>query len=99
MKQIIKSKKIVVYPDKRLSYQSHQKRAEHWYIVSGKATVTLDDQDHELIAGQAIDIPRSAKHRIANYSDQNMTFIEVQTGNYFGEDDIERYEDDYGRSS
>ncbi len=94
-----KVKKIVVYPDKRLSYQSHQKRAEHWFIVSGQAVVTLDDEEHQLSAGQAIDIPRGSKHRIANYSDKNMTFIEVQTGNYFGEDDIERYEDDYGRSS
>ena len=94
-----KVKKIVVYPNKRLSYQSHQKRAEHWFIVSGKATVTLNDEDHELSAGQAIDIPRMAKHRIANHSEDNMTFIEIQTGDYFGEDDIERYEDDYGRSS
>jgi mannose-6-phosphate isomerase-like protein (cupin superfamily) len=93
-----KVKRIVVYPGKRLSYQSHRRRAEHWYVVSGKALVTLNDQPVPLEAGQAVDIGLSDKHRVENPGDVDMVFIEVQTGDYFGEDDIERYEDDFGRS-
>ncbi len=93
-----KVKRITVYPDKRLSYQRHFRRAEHWYIVHGNATVTMDGKDNELTAGQAIDLPLKAWHRIRNSGSENMVFIEVQTGDYFGEDDIERAQDDYGRA-
>jgi mannose-6-phosphate isomerase len=93
-----KVKRIVVYPGKRLSLQRHRYRAEHWYIVSGKGIVALNDKNLELGSGQAIDIPRGALHRIHNPGTVNMIFIEIQTGEYFGEDDIERFEDDYGRA-
>ena len=93
-----KVKRIVVNPGKRLSLQRHQRRAEHWYVVEGEALVTLDKRDIPLKAGQAVDIPRAAWHRMANPGKVDMAFVEVQTGDYFGEDDIERAEDDYGRS-
>lgn len=92
-----KAKSIVVLPGQKLSYQSHNKRAEHWTVVSGIATVTLDDKEHTLRAGEHIFIPLKAKHRIANPGNTPMEFVEVQTGSYFGEDDIVRYSDDYGR--
>ncbi len=98
-----KSKLITVLPGQRLSYQSHTKRAEHWTVVKGEAEVTLNDQVLRLRAGEYVFIPLGAKHRIANPapagSDAIMEFIEVQTGSYFGEDDITRYSDDYGRKS
>jgi mannose-6-phosphate isomerase len=92
-----KVKRIVVHPGKRLSYQRHFKRAEHWFIVSGTAKVTLDGTVTELHAGESIDIPLEGAHRIANEGDDDVVFIEVQHGTYFGEDDIVRLEDDYGR--
>ncbi|MBN1291212.1 MAG: phosphomannose isomerase type II C-terminal cupin domain [Candidatus Latescibacteria bacterium] len=93
-----KVKKIIVYPGKRLSLQSHKRRSEHWHIVSGEAIVTLDDRKIPLKAGESVDIPREARHRVENPGPENMSFVEVQRGDYFGEDDIERYEDDYGRA-
>jgi mannose-6-phosphate isomerase len=92
-----KVKRIVVHPGKRLSYQRHSRRAEHWFIVSGTPTVTLDGAVTRLRPGEAIDIPREGAHRIANEGDEDVVFIEVQHGTYFGEDDIVRLEDDYGR--
>ena len=92
-----KVKRITVYTGKRLSLQRHQRRSEHWYIVHGDAMVTLDAEKTRLKHGDSIDIPQGAAHRIANVGDENVVFIEVQSGNYFGEDDIERLEDDYGR--
>jgi mannose-6-phosphate isomerase-like protein (cupin superfamily) len=94
-----KVKRIVVHPGKRLSYQRHARRAEHWFVVSGEARVTLDGTVVGLRAGQAIDIPREGAHRIANEGDVDLVFIEVQQGDYFGEDDIVRLEDDYGRAA
>ncbi len=93
-----KVKRIVVFPGSRLSLQRHRRRAEHWFIVCGAAIVTLGDNDLTLIAGQAVDIGRDTWHRIRNPGPENMAFIEVQTGEYFGEDDIERSADDYGRT-
>lgn len=92
-----KSKIIRVEPGQKLSYQSHQKRAEHWVIVKGEAVVTLDDKEHVLKQGQHIFIPQMCKHRIFNPTQSSLEFIEVQVGSYFGEDDITRYQDDYGR--
>ena len=92
-----KVKRIVVHPGKRLSYQRHSQRAEHWYFVAGTATVTLDGTVRQVHAGEAIDIPLESAHRIANDGDTDVVFIEVQRGTYFGEDDIVRLEDDYGR--
>lgn len=93
-----KVKRIDVLPGKRLSYQKHAHRAEHWFVVTGLAHVTLDGELHEVAAGQAIDIPLGAAHRIANPGDAPLSFIEVQRGSYLGEDDITRLEDDYGRA-
>lgn len=92
-----KVKTITVEPRQRLSLQSHQRRAEHWFIVMGCARVTLDDSEIDLTAGEAIDIPTGARHRIENPGAEALTFIEVQRGDYLGEDDIARYGDDYGR--
>ena len=93
-----KVKRIVVYPGQRLSLQRHRKRSEHWYVVSGEALVTRNDESIHLKGGQAVDIPLGAWHRVQNPGSGNLVFIEVQTGEYFGEDDIERVEDDYGRT-
>jgi len=92
-----KVKRLEVLPGRRLSYQKHEKRGEHWMIVSGRAIVTLDGKDVDLSPGQSIDIPRGASHRIANPGTTLLTVIEIQQGDYFGEDDIIRLEDDYGR--
>ena len=92
-----KVKCIYVKPNSRLSYQRHQKRAEHWFIVSGIATVTLEGVVFKKIAGETVDIEIGALHRVENKGTQELVFIEVQTGTYFGEDDIERIEDDYAR--
>lgn len=94
-----KVKRITVTPGQRLSYQRHQQRAEHWYVVSGQASVTLEDVEHTIDVGHAIDIPRGSAHRVANRTKDPLVLIEVQVGDYFGEDDIERIEDDYGRGS
>ena len=93
-----KVKRIEVLPGKRLSYQKHAQRAEHWFVVEGTAKVTLDDKEIMVRAGEAIDIPIGAAHRVENPDDENLVFIEVQRGNYLGEDDITRLEDDYGRT-
>ncbi len=94
-----KVKRITVLPGKRLSLQRHRRRAEHWFVVQGEAVVTLDEREIPLKQGQAVDIPQFAKHRIANPGQSPLVFIEVQMGDYFGEDDIERFEDDYGRTA
>jgi mannose-6-phosphate isomerase len=93
-----KVKRIVVHPGQRLSYQRHAKRAEHWFFVSGTAQVTLDGTVIERTAGQVADIPIGAAHRVANTGTTDVVFIEVQHGTYFGEDDIVRLEDDFGRA-
>lgn len=95
--EYFKSKRILVSPGQKLSYQSHAKRAEHWIIVKGRAEVVLNDGKRELKAGEYVYIPLGAKHRIGNPGPEPMEFIEVQVGSYFGEDDIVRYSDDYGR--
>jgi mannose-6-phosphate isomerase-like protein (cupin superfamily) len=94
-----KVKRITVLPGKRLSYQKHYKREEHWTVVRGQALVTLDGRDISLNAGATLDIPCGAAHRIANAGSDELVFIEVQCGTYFGEDDIVRLQDDYGRAS
>src|SRR3954471_6215945 len=92
-----KVKRIEVLPGKRLSYQRHSRRAEHWYVVCGTAKVTLNGSEILVKAGQSIDIGIGDAHRVENPgSSETMIFVEVQTGDYFGEDDIERLEDDFG---
>jgi glycosyltransferase involved in cell wall biosynthesis len=93
-----KVKRITVFPGRRLSYQRHSRRSEHWYVVDGTAVVTRNGEEIELKTGGAVDIPVGTWHRIRNPGPGGMAFIEVQTGDYFGEDDIERQEDDYGRA-
>jgi mannose-6-phosphate isomerase len=92
-----KVKRITVYPNGRLSYQYHHKRSEVWTIVSGIATMTLDDKISDYIYGETILIPQGTKHRVENKGFDDLVFIEVQHGSYFGEDDIVRIEDDYNR--
>jgi len=93
-----KVKRITVYPGKRLSYQRHRSRSEHWHVVTGEAVVTLNGREVPRTAGESMDIPCGAAHRILNPGTRNLIFIEVQKGDYFGEDDIERLEDDFGRN-
>jgi mannose-6-phosphate isomerase len=92
-----KVKRIIVDPGHQLSYQYHQHRAEHWTMVLGSAEVVLDDIEHTLQQGEHIYIPLGAKHRIKNPGNTPLVFIEVQVGTYFGEDDIVRLVDNYGR--
>ena len=93
-----KVKRIEVFPGKRLSYQKHAKRAEHWFVVSGIAKVTLDDKDVLVESGESIDIAVGAAHRVENPGVETLVFIEVQQGTYLGEDDIVRLQDDFGRA-
>jgi len=92
-----KVKRIVVKPGRRLSLQRHKYRREHWLVISGRALVTRNDEQLELGPGQSVDIGQGDIHRVRNDGDCDMVFIEIQLGEYFGEDDIERLEDDYGR--
>lgn len=93
-----KVKRIEVLPGKRLSYQKHAQRAEHWFVVQGTAKVTLDGREVTVNDGESIDIPVGSAHRIENPGNEDLIFIEVQRGNYLGEDDIVRLEDDFGRT-
>lgn len=92
-----KVKRIEVHPGKRLSYQTHAKRSEHWVVVSGAGRVTLDDEVIELPVGATVDIAVGAAHRMHNPAEEPLVFVEVQRGDYLGEDDIVRLEDDHGR--
>lgn len=94
-----KVKRIEVLPGKRLSYQKHAQRAEHWFVVQGTAKVTLDDREMNVSAGEAIDIAVGSAHRVENPGEELLVFIEVQRGSYLGEDDIVRLQDDFGRTS
>lgn len=92
-----KVKRIGVYPGKRLSLQSHEKRSEHWVIVKGKAKVQVGKDFLILQPNQHIYIPKETLHRMENIGDDLVEFIETQIGDYLGEDDIKRYQDDFGR--
>lgn len=92
-----KLKRIEVEPGQRLSYQYHHHRQEFWTVIQGEANVVLDGIDNKLTYGQSIFIPQGARHRIENIGSDLLVFIEVQTGTYFGEDDIIRLRDDYER--
>lgn len=94
-----KVKRIEVLPGKRLSYQKHAQRAEHWFVVRGTAKVTLDDREINVSAGEAIDIAVGSAHRVENPGEELLVFIEIQRGSYLGEDDIVRLQDDFGRTS
>jgi len=90
-------KRLHVYPGAALSLQSHQHRSEHWVVVSGTASVVRDDEVLMLATNESIYIHVGQKHRLANETDTTLTVIEVQTGDYLGEDDIIRYLDQYDR--
>jgi len=90
-------KRITVNPGAKLSLQRHQHRAEHWVVVQGAATVQLDGEEHILTANQSVYIPKQSVHSLANNTERPLYLIEVQSGDYLGEDDIERLEDIYGR--
>ncbi len=93
-----KVKRIEVLPGKRLSYQRHSRRAEHWFVVRGTAKVTLNGSQIIVKAGGSLDIATGDEHRVENPNESELlVFIETQTGDYFGEDDIIRLEDDFGR--
>ncbi|MFT4754372.1 MAG: mannose-6-phosphate isomerase [Salibacteraceae bacterium] len=94
-----KVKRIDVDPGQRLSYQYHFKREENWTVVSGQATIVLDGLEIIKNVGESIFIPLGAKHRMMNKTNEPLCFIEVQTGTYFGEDDIVRLNDDYNRGA
>ena len=94
-----KIKRIEVHPGGRLSLQSHDQRSEHWVVVTGEATVTIDDHQSTLRANESTFIPIGAKHRLENLGETPLHIIEVQVGGYLGEDDIRRYDDAYGRSA
>ena len=91
------TKIITVSPGHKLSLQSHNYRSEHWVVLEGKATVILDEQKHVLNKHQSIDIPIKSKHSLQNHTREPLKILEVQKGDYIGEDDIIRYEDMYGR--
>jgi mannose-1-phosphate guanylyltransferase len=99
-----KVKKIVVNSNCRLSLQSHKHRSEHWVVVSGTATVEIRKNENEkdwifdLMPNESCYIPATKMHRLANHGKVPLVIIEVQVGEYTGEDDIERYEDDYSRA-
>ena len=90
-------KRLVVNPGKRISLQSHKFRAEHWFIVSGQGAAELDENLIDVGPGDSIDVSIGSKHRISCGMTEPLVFIEVQTGSSFAEDDIVRYEDDFGR--
>ncbi len=92
-----KIKKITVHPRKALSLQSHKHRSENWVVIKGIATVITGDSTIQMTVGQSVFIPAHTKHRLQNTTNENIEIIEVQTGDYLGEDDIIRYQDDWGR--
>ena len=93
-----KVKRIAVNPGGRLSLQSHKHRGEHWTVVTGVATVTVGDKVQDLSRSQYIDIPKGDKHRLENHTGSLVEIIEVQSGSYLGENDIDRVEDTSGRN-
>jgi mannose-6-phosphate isomerase len=92
-----KVKRLTVSPGKRLSYQTHAHRSEHWFVVRGTGVVTLDGEALSVGPGTAIDVPVGAAHRIENTGTGDLVFVEIQHGDSFGEDDIVRLDDDFGR--
>ena len=92
-----KVKRIIVLPNEKLSLQLHNQRVEHWIVVSGEATITVDNKVSILLVDQSTYIPKGAKHRLENNTNKELVIIEVQLGDYLGEDDIKRFDDIYSR--
>ncbi|MFH1772697.1 MAG: phosphomannose isomerase type II C-terminal cupin domain [Candidatus Omnitrophota bacterium] len=93
-----KVKLVEVMPHKKLSLQKHNKRSEHWVVVEGRAKVTHEKNEHYLGENESIYIPIEGIHRLENLDDIILKIVEVQCGSYLEEDDIERIDDDFGRS-
>ena len=93
-----KVKVLRVKPGARLSYQTHARRSERWTVARGEALVTLDAKDFRLPVGAMLEVPLGAAHRLANPGASELVVVEVQLGDYLGEDDIRRLSDDYGRA-
>lgn len=93
-----KVKRLVVTPGRRMSLQRHRFRSEHWHVVSGTGLVTRGKKQMRVAEGASVDIPAGMLHRVQNVGAKDLLIIEVQRGEYFGEDDIERIEDDFGRA-
>ena len=85
-------------PGKSLSLQYHHRRSEHWVVVKGEALVQIGDDVRTVAQNQSVYIPKGVKHRLTNQGDEPIDLIEVQSGDYFGEDDIVRLEDNFGRA-
>jgi mannose-6-phosphate isomerase len=92
-----KVKRIHVNPGHRLSLQTHSHRSEHWVVIFGICTATIDDEVTVAGPGESVDVPLGAKHRISNMNSEELVIVEVQHGAYTGEDDIIRLDDDFGR--
>ena len=92
-----KVKRLVVRPHARLSLQSHQHRSEHWTVLAGVASCQVDSVPTEVRVGDEVHVPCGSTHRIANTGEEWLEIVELQLGDYLGEDDIVRLEDDYGR--
>ncbi len=92
-----KIKRLTVNPGQQLSLQYHTKREEHWYVTEGAGLVTCGGASWQLATGMGTNIPRMTPHRISNFGDTKLVFIEIQTGDSFDEDDIIRIQDDYNR--
>ncbi|MFT3741786.1 MAG: phosphomannose isomerase type II C-terminal cupin domain [Gammaproteobacteria bacterium] len=88
---------LTIQPGGRLSLQKHFRRCEHWVVVQGNPTLTIGDEQRVYQINEAVYIPIEAKHRIENFTEGVCVLIEVQVGDYLGEDDIVRFEDVYGR--
>ena len=93
-----KVKRITVLPQEEISLQRHAHRQEHWYIVSGEGFVTKNTDQIRVFSGDSVDLGVKEIHRVKNTGGQNLVFIEIAQGDYLGEDDIERFEDKYGRA-
>ena len=87
-----------VYPGGRLSLQSHKQRSEHWVVVKGIATVVCGEREFRLQPNESTYIHAGDRHQLRNDDEEELEVVEIQAGSYFGEDDIIRYEDSYGRS-
>lgn len=91
-------KRLEILPERRLSYQTHRFRSEHWLVVSGRGVAVLDGAVIEVVSGISVDVAIGVAHRIENNGEGPLVIVEVQRGSYLGEDDIVRLDDDYGRA-
>jgi mannose-6-phosphate isomerase-like protein (cupin superfamily) len=91
-------KRLIIHPGQQISLQKHQHRTEHWFVVAGEGIAIVGDKTVSLHPRVSVDIPQETIHRARCTGNENLVLVEVQTGSYLGEDDIERIEDQYGRT-